>query len=99
VKVARAFGVVFRFIGLCKSEKSHVLPRFACRRRRNLRADRRERRRAADADFRSRAGCTCTVRTEIGSRLNRVRTRRTAAEREAARQEQRQVVDRSSRTG
>jgi hypothetical protein len=34
------------------------------------------------------------VRTEIGSRLNRVRTCRTAAEREAAKQEQRQVVDR-----
>ena len=37
---------------------------------------------------------TCTVRNEIGSRLNRVRTCRTAAEREAAKQEQRQVVDR-----
>ena len=37
---------------------------------------------------------TCTVRTEIGSRLNRVRTCRTAAEREAAKQEQRRVIDR-----
>lgn len=37
---------------------------------------------------------TCTVRTEIGSRLNRIRTCRTAAEREAAKQEQRQVIDR-----
>ena len=36
----------------------------------------------------------CTVRTEIGSRLNSVRTCRTAAEREAAKQEQRQVIDR-----
>jgi len=36
----------------------------------------------------------CTVRTEVGSRLNRVRTCRTAAEREAAKQEQRQVIDR-----
>ena len=37
---------------------------------------------------------TCTVRTEIGSRLNSVRTCRTAAEREAAKQEQKQVIDR-----
>ena len=37
---------------------------------------------------------TCTVHSEIGSRLNRVRVCRTAAEREAAKQEQRQVVDR-----
>jgi hypothetical protein len=37
---------------------------------------------------------TCTVRYEIGSRLNRVRTCRTAAERETAKQEQRQVIDR-----
>lgn len=37
---------------------------------------------------------TCTIRTEIGSRLNAVRTCRTAAEREAAKQEQRQVIDR-----
>ena len=36
----------------------------------------------------------CTVRTEIGSRLNAVRTCRTAAEREAAKQEQRRVIDR-----
>lgn len=36
----------------------------------------------------------CTVRTEIGSRLNRVRECRTAVEREAAKQEQYQVVDR-----
>jgi hypothetical protein len=36
----------------------------------------------------------CTVRTEIGSRLNSVRTCRTAAEREAAKQEQRRVIDR-----
>lgn len=37
---------------------------------------------------------TCTVRSEIGSRINTVRTCRNAAEREAARQEQRQVIDR-----
>ena len=37
---------------------------------------------------------TCNVRAEIGSRLNTVRTCRTAAEREAAKQEQRQVIDR-----
>ena len=37
---------------------------------------------------------TCTVRTEIGSRLNRIRTCRTDAEREAAKQEQRRVIDR-----
>ncbi len=37
---------------------------------------------------------TCTVRTELGSRLNRVRTCRTDAEREAAKQEQRRVIDR-----
>jgi hypothetical protein len=37
---------------------------------------------------------TCTVRSEIGSRINTVRTCRTAAEREAAKQEQRQVIDR-----
>lgn len=37
---------------------------------------------------------TCTVRTELGSRLNRIRTCRTAAEREAAKQEQRRVIDR-----
>ena len=36
----------------------------------------------------------CTVRHEIGSRLDRVRECRTAAEREAAKQEQYQVVDR-----
>ena len=36
----------------------------------------------------------CTVRTEIGSRINTVRACRSAAEREAARQEQRQVIDR-----
>jgi hypothetical protein len=41
---------------------------------------------------------TCTVRSELGSHLNRVRTCRTAAEREAARQEQRQVVDRARPT-
>jgi hypothetical protein len=37
---------------------------------------------------------TCSVRAEIGSRINTVRACRSAAEREAARQEQRQVVDR-----
>ena len=37
---------------------------------------------------------TCNVRAEIGSRINTVRTCRNAAEREAARQEQRQVIDR-----
>lgn len=37
---------------------------------------------------------TCTVTTEIGSRLNNVRTCRTAAEREEARQEQRRTIDR-----
>lgn len=37
---------------------------------------------------------TCNVRAEIGSRINTVRTCRTAAEREAAKQEQRQVIDR-----
>lgn len=37
---------------------------------------------------------TCNVRPEIGSRINTVRTCRNAAEREAARQEQRQVIDR-----
>ena len=37
---------------------------------------------------------TCTVRPEIGSRINTIRTCRNAAEREAARQEQRQVIDR-----
>ena len=36
----------------------------------------------------------CTVRHEIGSRLNRIRECRTAAEREALKQEQYQVVDR-----
>jgi hypothetical protein len=36
----------------------------------------------------------CTVRAEIGSRINTIRTCRTAAEREAAKQEQRQVIDR-----
>ena len=36
----------------------------------------------------------CTVRPEIGSRINTVRTCRTAAETEAARQEQRRVIDR-----
>jgi len=36
----------------------------------------------------------CHVRAEIGSRINSVRTCRSAAEREAARQEQRQVIDR-----
>jgi hypothetical protein len=37
---------------------------------------------------------TCSVRPEIGSRINTIRTCRTAAEREAAKQEQRQVIDR-----
>jgi hypothetical protein len=37
---------------------------------------------------------TCQVHSEIGSRINTVRVCRSAAEREAARQEQRQVVDR-----
>ena len=37
---------------------------------------------------------TCSVRPEIGSRINTIRTCRNAAEREAARQEQRQVIDR-----
>ncbi len=37
---------------------------------------------------------TCTVRPEIGSRINTIRTCRTAAEREEARQEQRRVIDR-----
>ena len=37
---------------------------------------------------------TCTVRAEIGSRINSVRTCRTAAETEAMRQEQRRVIDR-----
>ena len=37
---------------------------------------------------------TCTVNTEIGSRLNNVRTCRTAAEREAIRQVQRRTIDR-----
>ena len=37
---------------------------------------------------------TCNVRPEIGSRINTIRTCRNAAEREAARQEQRQVIDR-----
>ena len=37
---------------------------------------------------------TCNVRAEIGSRINTIRTCRTAAEREAAKQEQRQVIDR-----
>lgn len=41
-----------------------------------------------------RAKRTCTVNTEIGSRLNTVRTCRTAAEREEARQEQRRTIDR-----
>ena len=36
----------------------------------------------------------CQVRAEIGSRINTVRACRSAAEREAARQEQRQVIDR-----
>jgi hypothetical protein len=36
----------------------------------------------------------CTVRPEIGSRINTVRSCRSAAERESARQEQRQVIDR-----
>jgi hypothetical protein len=40
-----------------------------------------------------RAKRTCTVNTEIGSRLNNVRTCRTAAEREEARQEQRRTID------
>lgn len=37
---------------------------------------------------------TCQVRPEIGSRINTIRTCRSASEREAARQEQRQVIDR-----
>lgn len=37
---------------------------------------------------------TCSVRPEIGSRINTIRACRNAAEREAARQEQRQVIDR-----
>ena len=37
---------------------------------------------------------TCNVRPEIGSRIKTVRTCRTAAETEEARQEQRRVVDR-----
>jgi hypothetical protein len=36
----------------------------------------------------------CRVRPEIGSRINTVRSCRSASEREAARQEQRQVIDR-----
>jgi hypothetical protein len=36
----------------------------------------------------------CSVRPEIGSRINTVRTCRNVSEREAARQEQRQVIDR-----
>lgn len=36
----------------------------------------------------------CSVRSEIGSRINTVRTCRSASEREAARQEQRQIIDR-----
>ena len=37
---------------------------------------------------------TCTVRPEIGSRIKTIRSCRTAAETEEARQEQRRVVDR-----
>ncbi len=37
---------------------------------------------------------TCTITPTIGSRLNNVRRCRTAEEREAAKQEARQVVDR-----
>lgn len=37
---------------------------------------------------------TCRVRPEIGSRINTIRTCRSASERETARQEQRQVIDR-----
>lgn len=37
---------------------------------------------------------TCRVRSEIGSRVNNVRTCQTRAEREASRQEQRKVIDR-----
>ena len=37
---------------------------------------------------------TCTVRPEIGSRVNSVRTCLTAAEREQRRQEERRVIDR-----
>ena len=36
----------------------------------------------------------CTVRTEIGSRLNRVRSCMTAAERESEKQDQRRVMER-----
>jgi len=36
----------------------------------------------------------CQVRPEIGSRINTVRSCRSASERESARQEQRQVIDR-----
>jgi hypothetical protein len=36
----------------------------------------------------------CTVRTEIGSRLNRTRLCQTAAEREAYKQDQRRVMER-----
>lgn len=36
----------------------------------------------------------CTVRAEIGSRIKSIRTCRTAAETEEARQEQRRVIDR-----
>lgn len=37
---------------------------------------------------------TCTVRAEPGSRIKSIRTCRTAAEIEAARQEQRRTIDR-----
>lgn len=37
---------------------------------------------------------TCTMRPEIGSRINTIRTCRTAAEIEQMRQEQRRVIDR-----
>ncbi len=37
---------------------------------------------------------TCTVRAEVGSRINTIRTCRTAAERDAAKQEQRRVLER-----
>ena len=37
----------------------------------------------------------CQVRPEIGSRINTVRACRSVSEREAARQEQRQVIDRA----
>ena len=36
----------------------------------------------------------CTMRPEVGSRINTVRTCRSAAEIEAARQEQRRTIDR-----